>query len=78
MGILTKTKQYLAARATAAAGKIADGVAKTASLSPSQLQQIDKKREAYYSGKPDLNGEDIQELIRRNLGADLHRLLRLR
>lgn len=69
MGILTKTKQYLAARATAAAGKIADGVAKTASLSPSQLQQIDKKREAYYSGKPDLNGEDIQELIRRNLGA---------
>ena len=69
MGILTNAKQYLATKATVAAGKVADGVAKTASLSPSQLQQIDMKREAYFAGMPDLNGEDTQELIQRNLGA---------
>lgn len=69
MGILKKTKQYLAAKANAAVGKVADGIAKTASLSPSQLQQIDKKREAYFAGKPDMNGEETQELIQRNLGA---------
>ena len=28
MGIIRKTKQYLAAKATAAAGKVADGIAK--------------------------------------------------
>lgn len=69
MGILAKTKQYLATKATAAAGRVADGVVKTASLSPSQLQQIEEKREAYFSGKPDLDGEDAQRLIQRNLGA---------
>lgn len=69
MGILTNAKQYLATKATVATGKVADGVAKTASLSPSQLQQIDMKREAYFAGMPDLNGEDTQELIQRNLGA---------
>lgn len=69
MGILKKAGQYLAAKATAAAEKVADGVAKTASLSPSQLQQIEKKRAAYYAEKPDAGGTETQELIHKNLGA---------
>lgn len=69
MGILTKTKQYLADKINTAAGKVADGIAETASLSPSQLQKTDKKREEYFTGKPDINGEDTQLLIQRNLGA---------
>lgn len=69
MGILKKAGQYLAAKATAAAEKVADGVAKTASLSPSQLQQIEKKRAAYFAEKPDADGKETQELIQKNLGA---------
>ena len=69
MGILSRTKQYLADKVKTTADKVADGITTTASLSPSQLQIIDKKRETYFTGKPNLNGEDAQELIRRNLGA---------
>lgn len=69
MGIIRKTKQYLAAKATAAAGKVADGIAKTASLSPAQLQAIDEKRIAYFAAKPDMSSEDAQQLIERNLGS---------
>ena len=69
MGIIKKTKQYLADKANAAARKLADGVAKTASLSPSQLQKIDQKRDAYFSQKPDMSSEEVQELVQRNIGA---------
>ena len=69
MGIIRKTKQYLAAKATATAGKVADGIAKTASLSPAQLQEIDEKRTAYFDAKPDMSSEDAQQLIERSLGS---------
>ena len=49
--------------------KTADGVATASVLSPKQLQQIDAKRTAYLTEKPDMNSDEIQELIRKNLGA---------
>lgn len=69
MGIIANTKQFLAKKATEVAVKTADGVATASVLSPKQLQQIDAKRTAYLTEKPDMNSDEIQELIRKNLGA---------
>ena len=57
--------------------KTADGVATASVLSPKQLQQIDAKRTAYLTEKPDMNSDEIQELIRKNLGAVESRCIRL-
>lgn len=69
MGILTNTKAFLAKKATEVATKTADEIAKSSALSPKQLMQVDDKRTAYLTEKPDMNDEEIQELIRKNLGA---------
>ena len=69
MGIIANTKQFLAKKATEVAVKTADGVATASVLSPKQLQQIDAKRTAYLTEKPNMNSDEIQELIRKNLGA---------
>ena len=69
MGIIANTKQFLVKKATEVARKTADGVATASVLSPKQLQQVDEKRTAYLTEKPDMNSDEIQELIRKNLGA---------
>lgn len=69
MGILKNTKEYIANKVSGAAKKAADGVAKAASLSPSQIEAIDKKRDEYFAEKPDMNSEDVKELITKDLGA---------
>ncbi len=69
MGILQKTKQYLEAKTEEAVNKVADGIAKTASLSPNQLLNIDQKRKEYLEGRPDMNNEETRCFIQRNLGA---------
>lgn len=69
MGILKNTKEYIANKVSGAAKKAADGVAKAASLSPSQIEAIDKKRDEYFAKKPDMNSEDVKELITKDLGA---------
>lgn len=69
MGIVSKTKRYLSARAASAAAAVEDGIAAAASLSPLQLREIEKKRTAYFSGTPDMGGDAAQTLVKRNLGA---------
>ena len=69
MGIITNAKKFIAQKASAAAVRTADRIAKAAVLSPAQLKRIDEKRIEYLTGKPDMDSADVQELISRNLGA---------
>lgn len=69
MGILANTKQFLAEKAISAAKKVGDGIANLSVLSPKQLQEIEVKREAYLSQKPDMSGEEVQSVIQKNMGA---------
>ncbi len=69
MGILTNTRQFLAKKTTEVAKKTADDMATISALSPKQLEVVEAKRMAYLAKKPDMNSEDIQELIKKNLGA---------
>jgi hypothetical protein len=69
MGVLSNTKQFLEKKAAEVAQRTAEGVAATSALSPSQLQQVDKKRTAYLTEKPNMADDDIQDLIKKNLGA---------
>lgn len=69
MGILANTKQYLAGKAVSAAKKAGDGIASLSALSPKQLQEIEAKRNAFLSQKPDMSGEEVQSVIQKNMGA---------
>lgn len=69
MGVLANTKQFLARKAISAAQKAGDGIASLSALSPKQLQDVEKKRASYLSGKPDMTGEEAQSLIQKNMGA---------
>lgn len=69
MGIIANTKQYLSRKAGEVSVRAADAVANAATLSPSQLQRINEKKIEYFAGKPDMNGDEAQELIAKNLGA---------
>lgn len=69
MGIIANTKQYLVKTATNAAIKSSDGVAKAATLSPRQVQQVDEKRSKYLADIPDMKSDQAQDFINRNLGA---------
>lgn len=69
MGMLTNVKNFLAGKAISAAKKAGDEIATFSALSPKQLQEVDAKRNAYLNGKPDIGGEEIQSLIRKNMGA---------
>ena len=69
MGIIANAKQYLAKKATDVAVKTADGIAKTAALSPKQVERVNEKRIAYLSGKKDMQGDEAQAFISRQLGA---------
>lgn len=69
MGILVNTKQFLAGKAVSAAKKAGDGVATLAALSPKQIQEVDEKRAAYLSGKPNMSGEETQSIIQKNMGS---------
>ena len=62
MGVLSNTKKYLARKAVSAAGKAADGLAATATLSPKQVEEITKKRERYLSEIPSMDSDDVQLL----------------
>lgn len=69
MGVLASTKQFLAGKVISAAKKAGDGIAILSALSPKQLQEVEAKRKAYLSDKPDMNGEETQSLIQKNMGA---------
>lgn len=69
MGIITNTKQFLSKKASEVALRTADSITTASVLSPKQLQEIDAKRTAYLAAKPDMSSNEIQELIRKNLGA---------
>ena len=69
MGVLTNTKQFIARKAVSATKKAGDGIATLSALSPKQLQEIEDKRTAYLSAKPDMNGEETQAIIQKNMGA---------
>ncbi len=69
MGILANTKEFLARKTTEVAKRAADGIASTSALSPKQMELVAKKRAEYLSQKPDMSGEDVQKVIRDNLGA---------
>lgn len=69
MGILGNAKQFLADKTTQVAKKTADGIAVTSVLSPKQLEVVEAKRMTYLAEKPDMDSEDVQELIKKNLGA---------
>ena len=69
MGMLTNAKQFLARKAVSAAQKAGDGIATLSGLSPKQVQEMEEKRVAYLSQKPDMNGEEVQSMIQKNMGA---------
>lgn len=69
MGILANTKQFLVGKSISAAKKVGDGIATLSALSPKQLQEIESKREAYLSQKPNMSGEEVQSIIQKNMGA---------
>lgn len=69
MGVLVNAKQFLAKKAVSAAKKAGDGIAALSSLSPEQLREIDEKRTAYLSKKPNMDGEEIRNVIQKNMGA---------
>lgn len=69
MGVLANTKQFLARKAVGAAQKAGDGIATLSSLSPKQLQDVEKKRVAYLSQMPNMTGEETQNVIQKNMGA---------
>ena len=69
MGILANTKQFLAAKAISAAKRTGDGIATLSALSPKQLQEVEQKRAVYLNDKPDMNGEEAQKVIQKNMGA---------
>ncbi len=69
MGVISDKKGLLAEKTTSAAKKVGDGIASLSSLSPKQLREIDEKRTAYLSETPDMNGDEIQGVIQKNLGA---------
>lgn len=69
MGILANTKQFLAEKAVSAAKKAGDGIATLSALSPKQLQEVDAKRNAFLSEKPNMDGEEAQRVIQKNMGA---------
>ena len=69
MGILSNTKQFITGKAVSAAKKAGDGIATLSALSPKQLQEVEEKRAAYLSGKPDMDGEAAQAVIQKNMGA---------
>lgn len=80
MGVLANTKQFLANKITNVAQKTADGIASSSALSPKQMLDIEKKRMEYLSAKPDMDDEEAQEFIQRNLGAvgvDVYQTLKL-
>ncbi len=65
MSILTKIKSA----AVKAAKKAADGVAYASQLSPKQIDDIDRKRNAYLSEMPSMDDEHAEEIIKRSMGA---------
>ena len=69
MGILTNTKQFLENKTTQVAKKAAEGIVTSSVLSPKQLKSVEEKRIDYLSQKPDMNSEEVEEIIKKNLGA---------
>lgn len=69
MSIIINPKQFLANKTKEVAKKAADSLASAAALSPKQAEIVEQKRTAYLSQKPDMSGEDVQELIEKNLGV---------
>lgn len=69
MGVLANTKQFIARKTSAVVKKAADGLASAAALSPSQLEEVERKRTAYLSQKPDMDSDDVSNLISKNIGA---------
>ncbi len=69
MGVLANTKQFIARKTSAVAKKAADGLASAAALSPNQLDEVERKRTAYLAQKPDMNSDDVSDLISKNIGA---------
>ena len=65
MGVLNTVKKYI----VKGAGKAADALATMGGLSPSQIEEVEKKRQRYLAEKPDMESEEVQELIRKSLGA---------
>jgi hypothetical protein len=55
--------------ATKAAGKVGNGIAKAASLSPEQLEEVEEKRKAYLSEMPKPDDPAARELTERLLAA---------
>lgn len=65
MGLIANTKRFLAKKAVG----IADGISKAAALSPQQIENVEAKRKVYLDSKPNPNGYQEQEIIRRQIGA---------
>lgn len=69
MGVLSNIKQFIARKAISVAKKTGDGIATLSALSPKQLQEVEDRRQNYLSEKPDMNGDEAQNTIQRNMGA---------
>jgi len=69
MGVVGTIRNGIVKKASAAATKAADGIAKVSQLSPEQVRQMDDKREKYLTEMPSSDDAQALELTRRVLGA---------
>lgn len=69
MGVINDKKGLLAEKTASAANKVGDGIASLSSLSLKQLREMEEKRGAYLKETPDMNGDEAQSAIQKNLGA---------
>lgn len=69
MGIIANAKQYISQKAAEVSVRATNAVANAATLCPAQLQRINDKKAKYFTGKLNMDSNEVQELISRNLGA---------
>lgn len=69
MGIVANIKGKIKAGLANTANAAADGIAKASELSLKQIEEIEKKKEAYLAEKPDMNSDENQAYVKRILGT---------
>lgn len=67
MGIIN-VKQYLAKKAGQAVNSMNNKITDASRLSQSQLEEIEKRKDKYLTEMPNMNSDEIQRFIEKNLG----------
>lgn len=68
MGIIN-VRQFIARKARQAIGSVNNKITDASRLSQNQLEEIEKRKETYLTEMPNMNSDEIQKLVEKNLGA---------